>query len=117
MNLNHFIYLLADSTALTPEITTPSYEPTFFKMIMTFLGLIALIIASIWILKRILNAPFRQTTTQKSIKVLEKKGLSPKSTLYVVEVFGKKLVFVESHAEIRKLAEIEEKSSKEEGGS
>ena len=113
MLLAQLAIFAAEMTPIPPDITTPTYEPTFIKMILTFLGLIALIIGSIWILKRILNAPFRQVSSQKTVKILERKGLSPKSTLYVVELYGKKIVFVESQAEVRKLMEIEERSSEE----
>ncbi len=96
---------LAEIAPNAPEISTPSYEPTLFKMIMTLVGLIVLIVVTVWVLKRMVNSPFRLNQLQKTINIIDRKTLSPKSTLYIVEISGRKIAFVESQAEIRKLTE------------
>ncbi|NNM43999.1 MAG: hypothetical protein HKM07_06615, partial [Chlamydiae bacterium] len=82
---------------------TASYESSFGKMIFSLLGLFLLIILSIWFLRRMKNAGFKGNSYQKSVRILERKPISPKSTLYVIEAMGKKILISESQHEVRAL--------------
>jgi len=93
---------------VSPEHTTSTYETAFVKMIATLLGLIILIILSVWMLRRISQGRFSSFNSQKGIKILEKRPLSAKSMLYLVEVRGKKVLISESQFEVRRLADIDE---------
>ncbi|HKZ00303.1 MAG TPA: flagellar biosynthetic protein FliO [Rhabdochlamydiaceae bacterium] len=95
------------------EHSTASYEHAFVKMLVTLVGLIVLILLSVWMLRRIAQGRFSKSSTQKGIKILEKRPLSGKSMLYLVEVSGKKVLIAESQLEVRRLAIIEELSSEE----
>lgn len=75
-----------------------NYWQQFFKM-MFILGLIlgfVLIVA--WILKGYLNKRIKQVNSQNKIKVLERRNLSQKSMLYLVEVEGQKIVLGDSQS-------------------
>jgi len=96
-----------------PEHSTASYENAFVKMLVTLVGLIVLILLSVWMLRRIAQGRFSKFSTQKGIKILEKRPLSGKSMLYLVEVSGKKVLIAESQLEVRRLAIIEELTSEE----
>ncbi len=87
---------------------TASYESSFAKMIFSLLGLFLLIILSIWFLRRMKNAGFKGNSYQKSVRILERKPISPKSTLYVIEAMGKKILISESQHEVRALTELDE---------
>ncbi len=75
-----------------------NYWQQFFRM-MLILGLIlggVLIIA--WFLKGYLNRRVKQVNQQNRIKVLERRNLSQKSMLYLIEVGGKQLVISDSQS-------------------
>lgn len=90
------------------ELVSVSYEKTFVKMIFTLVALIAFIILTFWFLRRISQARMGQFSGSKRIKVLERRPISPKSVLYLVEIGGKKVLVAESHLEVRKIALVEE---------
>ncbi len=84
------------------ELQAPvSYKGAFVKMMVTLLGLIVLIVISVWMLRRISHGKMKQMNYGRTIKILERRPLSAKSVLYLVEVGGKKVVVAESQLEIR----------------
>ncbi|MES2199474.1 MAG: flagellar biosynthetic protein FliO [Chlamydiota bacterium] len=82
----------------------PSYEATFIKMLITLGGLLALVFLTIWILRKASNGRFGSMGTHKKIIVLEKKPLSPKTLLYLIELDGKKILISESQLEVRTIS-------------
>jgi flagellar biogenesis protein FliO len=102
-------YLLAavEATTQAPAAETlPSYEGAFLKMILTFVALIVGIIGTVWFMKRLSGGRFG-TSSSHTIKVLEKKALSPKTMLYVIEIDGKQTVIAESQLEIKRIMDLE----------
>jgi len=89
------------------EKTTESYENAFVKMLLTLLLLAVLVFFTIWMLRRLSQGKFRMMRGD-AIKILEKKPLSQKSMLYLIEVKGKQMVIAESQLEIRPLTTLEE---------
>lgn len=64
---------------------------------MATLGLIiSLILIAAWFLKRMLNTKQEIENTTSIIKVIEKRGLSPKTVVYLLEIEGKSVVVAES---------------------
>ena len=90
----------------TTELTQ-SYEGSFLRVIVTLLGLVFLLIATFWILKRLGRGRFGKLGSDKSIRVLERCPLSPKSVLYLLEVENKRILICESQLEVRPLATSE----------
>lgn len=78
-----------------------SYKGAFMKMMLTMLGLIVLIVISVWLLRRVSHGRMKQMNYGRSIKVIERRPLSAKSILYLVEISGKKVVIAESQVEVR----------------
>lgn len=78
-----------------------TYKGAFIKMMLTLLGLIVLIVISVWMLRRISHGRMKQMNYGRSIKVLERRPLSAKSILYLVEISGKKVVIAESQLQVR----------------
>ena len=89
-----------------PE-TTESYETAFIKTIVVLIGLLILVILTVWMFKRISNGRLRTFNYLKSVKILEKRPLSPKSMLYLIEVSGKQVLIVESQLEVRTIATLD----------
>ena len=94
----------------TPPQGPPSYEGAFVKMIVTVVGLVCFVLLTIWALRKIGQGRFRGFGSNRSIQVIEKKPLSPKSMLYLVEVGHQKFLIAESQLEIRRLGTIEDLS-------
>lgn len=75
----------------------------FFKMLLTFGALILLLFGTYWFLKRMIRQRALRGSGTNEIRVLERKMLSPKTMLYLVEVENKKILIAESHLEVRRL--------------
>ena len=88
------------------EMST-SYESAFVRMLITLLGLIFLVFATFWVLRRMGKGKF-SLGSGRSINILEKRALSPKSILYIVEIGNKKILIAESQVEVRALTTYEE---------
>lgn len=95
---------------------TQSYEGSFIRVIVSLVGLIILVVLTFWILKRLGRSRFGKFGSDKSIHIIERRPLSPKSILYLVEVGNKRVLLSESQFEVRALTTYdlleEEKESK-----
>ena len=86
---------------------TESYETAFIKTIVVLVGLLVLVILTVWMFKKISHGRVRGLNYMKSVKILEKRPLSPKSMLYLVEVSGKQVLIAESQLEVRNVATVD----------
>jgi len=57
--------------------------------------------------KKISHGRLRNFNYLKSIKIIEKRPLSPKSMLYLIEVGGKQVLIAESQLEVRTVASLD----------
>jgi flagellar biogenesis protein FliO len=80
-----------------------SYEHAFIKMILTLAGLLVLVFLTLWLLRKFSQGRLGGFTSSKKIKILEKKPLSPKTILYLVELDGKQVFIAESQLEVKML--------------
>lgn len=108
MKLKIYLSLLADGVEQAlDEIPTPApagdIGAAFAKMILTFGALIFLLFASYWIVRKLIRVRLEKGSGNSFITVLEKRMLSPKTMLYVVEMEGKKVLLAESQLEIKRL--------------
>jgi flagellar biogenesis protein FliO len=87
-----------------PSIEAPSFESAFVKMLVSLGGLILLVAGTIWVLRKLSHGRFGKFSNVSSIGVLEKRPLSPKSMLYLVQVGSKRILIAESQLEVRTLA-------------
>lgn len=96
-----------------PPPVTPSYENAIIKMVVTIIGLIFFVFLTIWVMRRLGHGRFPGFGSNRSIQVIERKPLSPKSMLYLVQVGHKKFLIAETQLEVRQLGCIEELSESE----
>jgi len=96
-----------DKENIYPVFETPEYKPAFFKMLLILIALIALIFLTFWIFRRLMRMRLTQSNLTKNIKILEKRAISPKSLLYIIEIEGKKILISESNLEVRKIKDID----------
>ncbi len=107
------VYLGAETPAPSTEITPPlpsssemtySYENAFIKMLVTLVGLIFLVFATFWILRRLGKGKFKMGGAGRAVNIIERRPLSPKTMLYIIEIEGKQILISESQLEVRTLS-------------
>ena len=86
--------------------TNSRFFMEFVQMLITLGFILVLILLAGWFLRRLLNTRLQQANTTSAIKVLERRSLTPKSALYLIEVAGKKIVIAETHAGITRLTDF-----------
>jgi flagellar biogenesis protein FliO len=68
-----------------------------FLNMLFYLGIIVLFIfIFMWVLKRLMNVRVEQINQTSAIKILERRSLTPKTTVYVLEVLGKAIAIADS---------------------
>ncbi|MBN2479579.1 MAG: flagellar biosynthetic protein FliO [Parachlamydiales bacterium] len=95
----------ADFQASMPQV---EFKSTFMKMIFILTLLVALIFFTFWIFRRLMKTKIEQANLTKNIKVIERRTLSPKSILYLIEIDGKKVLISESNLEVRKIKDLDD---------
>ena len=97
------------TTTPSPDLdqATASYETAFIKTIVVLVGILVLIFLTIWMFKKVSNGRLKSFNYLKSIKILEKRPLSPKSMLYLIEVGGKQILLAESQLQIKTLTKLD----------
>ena len=100
--------IFEQNEAFLQELPTQDYQATFIKMFVVLIALIALIAITIWMIKKLMHNRQEVANRSNQIQILEKRILSPKSILYLVEVEGQKILISESQFEVRPLHSIAE---------
>ncbi len=120
-----FIFLLTPlyGGALEGETTTPehplsaesqnpaqtyNYWHEFVNMLYTLAFVIALIFLSIWVLKKMMRSRVKSLNQANGIRILERRPLSAKATIYLVDILGKGIVISESPAGVHRISEFPE---------
>ena len=91
-----------------PEV---DYGVALTRMLLSLAACIVLLVISVWFLRRLMQSRFQRPSTSQSIQILEKRMISPKSALYLVEIEGKKVLVAESQLEVKLKFLTEEKEA------
>ena len=83
-----------------------NYWGEFVNMIITLLIVIALIFLSVIVLKKIMRSRMLQVNQGAKIKVLERRAINQKTSLYLVEIAGKAVVIGDSPAGLNLITEL-----------
>ncbi len=84
-----------DLESLKPE--EPDHFVNQLTNMLTTLGVIlGLILLVTWFLRKMLHTRIQQMNTSSNIKVLESRNISTKSSIHVLDVYGKGIVVAES---------------------
>lgn len=102
-----------DQTAIDMSETASQIPPgdlgaAFVKMFLSLIVLVILLGVSYWFIRRLVQNRLQKGVGNAAIQILEKRMISPKTMLYLVEVEGKRILLAESHLEIKRLAEVSE---------
>ncbi|HRD55266.1 MAG TPA: flagellar biosynthetic protein FliO [Parachlamydiaceae bacterium] len=87
-----------------------NFMKEFLNMLFTLGSIIALLILASWMLKRIANTRIQQMNESSLIKILERRTVSPKLSLYLVDIKGKQIAIAESHSALLLLKDIPQNS-------
>lgn len=96
----HF-FCLAEAAAENATHMPTLAIPSVFKLLGSFALLLVVLFLVIWILRKLSGARGGFFHSESGIKVLEKKALSQKTMLYVVEFEGEKILVSESSSHIK----------------
>lgn len=95
-----------DVAQTTSQIPTGDLGAAFVKMFISLIVLVILLFVSYWFLRRLIQNRLQKGVGNAAIQILEKRMISAKTMLYLVEVDRKKILIAESHLEIKRLAEL-----------
>lgn len=104
---------LDDIVVSAVETTMPAGElgAALGKMLLTLVALVVLLLISYWFVKKILQNRLQKGNENAAIQILEKRMISAKTMLYLIEVKGKEVLVAESHLEVKRLESFEESQS------
>jgi len=69
-----------------------------FMNMLTTLGLmIAVLVAGGWLVKKLLATRMKQTNTTSTIKVMERRTLTARTAIYLLDIEGQQIAIAESH--------------------
>ncbi|MDE3045676.1 MAG: flagellar biosynthetic protein FliO [Verrucomicrobiota bacterium] len=107
-------HLLADELLLdtSPAVPAPpvDYAAAMAKMCLTLLALLALMGVTFWFLRKLMQQRMQRGNANQTIRILEKRMISTKTMLYLVELEGQKILLAESHLEVRRIHGLGEPS-------
>lgn len=78
------------------EKESDTFQAKFMNMLLVLGLLIGFMILASWALKRMMKTKLTQVNTQSEIKILETRYLSPRATLYLVEIQNQTVLIAES---------------------
>ncbi len=88
-----------------PSPTPPpveNYTSSFFKMLSALVVLLLAVVLVVWLFKSIARGRFSRPSSAR-IEIIERRALSQKSMLYLIEVDGARILIAESQLEVRPL--------------
>jgi flagellar biogenesis protein FliO len=94
--------------SVSPIDMVPGYEGAFLKMFLALIALIVGIFFTVWLLKKLSQGRWAGGNSSRAIKIIEKRPLSPKTMLYIIDVDGQQSVIAESQLEIKHLMNLED---------
>ncbi len=86
-----------DTSATGPMVNPPEFHALFIKTMLLVGALLALTFFALWVLKRVGGGRFEASHKDSLISVIERKALTPKVSLWVVEIESEKFLIAESH--------------------
>ncbi len=92
----------------SPVDMVPGYEGAFLKMFLVLIALVVGIFFTVWILKKLSQGKWAHGNNNRSIKIIEKRPLSQKTMLYIIDVDGQQSVIAESQLEVKHLMNLQQ---------
>ncbi len=102
--LIHATVALDETIPGIQNIPQGDFGAAFAKMLLSLILLIALLWGTVYILRRLIHRRLQSGSATQSIQVVEKRMISPKTTLYLLDVEGETILMAESQLEVKKLS-------------
>ena len=91
-----------------------NYWGEFVNMIITLMIVVALIFISVIVLKRIMRSRMQQVNRGAQIKIMERRPINQKTSLYLINIAGKVVMIGESPAGLNLITELPDVEIEEE---
>lgn len=96
-----------------PGINNDHFYAEFFKMLFMLGLIIVMLLLASWFLKRLLNSRVQQVNSTSPIKIIERRALTAKTTVYVMDILGKKIAIAESQNGVTFLGDVSRASDRQ----
>ena len=96
----------ADEITPALDLSPGHFKISFFKTLAVIAFCLILIFLALWFFKRFANQKFFNLNEAHHIKIIEKRPISPKSILYLIQVGNRQIVIAESQLEVRAIQEM-----------
>lgn len=103
--LNIFHSILLEIPLLAPEEETSRFMTEFFKMLFVLGGMVIVLFAISWYVKRYTAQRIEKANDTNVIKVIEQRTLSARSVIYLLDVEGKSYLVGETPHGLVKLSD------------
>lgn len=106
------MFLLAEESGLAEFASHDNlgqgynYWGQFVNMLLTLGFIIVLIFVTVYVLKRLMRSRIQHLNKSTGIKILERRALNSKTSLYLIDVLGKGVVISESQSGIQVVTEF-----------
>lgn len=97
--------LRQQQTAAEPPQEFDQFYGEFIKMIVMLSVIIAFLLILLWFIKRMLSTRMEQLNVSSMIKVLERRNLTAKTAIYIIETGGRNFIIAESQNGVTLLGE------------
>jgi flagellar protein FliO/FliZ len=85
-----------DAPLPRPEEETSRFMWEFIKMLIILGGMVGVLIYISWYLKRMTSQKYEKVNEENLIKVIDRRAVSPKLMVYLLEIEGKSIVVGET---------------------
>ena len=89
-----------------PTAQEDHFTRDLMQMLLTLGMIVGMIFVITWFLKKMLNTRIQQLNTSSDIKILERRSLTPKTAIYLLDVKGKGIIIGESTNGLTRLADF-----------
>jgi len=83
-----------------------SYQKAFVKTSIVLVIILILVFVCFWLYKRLMRTRIRSANHMRNIKVIERRPISPKTILYLLEVGKEQVLIAESQLEVRTIKQF-----------
>lgn len=90
-----------------------NFMKEFMKMLLTLGAIITVLLLISWMLKRMTNTRMQQINESSDIKILERRSITAKTSVYLLDIKGRQVAIVESHNGLLLLPEVPVESENE----
>jgi flagellar biogenesis protein FliO len=93
------------------EIKEVNFGREMSKMLLMLFGILVLLFVTVYLLKRFSNQRLAKLNRGSDIQIIEKRAISPKTTLFIIKAKNKEFLIAESHVKVREITQFKEAMS------